>query len=60
LRDFLTALNQETIEITNHNIGGLAPLCAQFGSGRVDATIIHPTDLRDEQIHEFDPMSEME
>jgi hypothetical protein len=30
-RDFLAALNQETFELTNDNVGGLMRLCAEFG-----------------------------
>jgi hypothetical protein len=30
-RDFVAALNQETFELTNENVGGLALLCAEFG-----------------------------
>jgi hypothetical protein len=30
-RDFLAALDQETFELTNENVGGLALLCAEFG-----------------------------
>jgi hypothetical protein len=31
IRDFVAALNQETLELTNENVGGLALLCAEFG-----------------------------
>jgi hypothetical protein len=30
-RDFVAELNQETFELTNENVGGLALLCAEFG-----------------------------
>jgi hypothetical protein len=30
-RDFVAALNQETLELTNEKVGGLALLCAEFG-----------------------------
>jgi hypothetical protein len=30
-QDFVAALNQETLELTNDNVGGVALLCAEFG-----------------------------